>query len=157
MRARPDDEIVYIRKSEMKYREEIGEEGKCAELIELAFSSRELTSTGRNKSWDDVVRRDRNKQCWRDSQAWAGVTPGLKTGPNRKILEWLAAEEQGAKKLLLDIKETLSALLSQKRPRCTMCKADPLGCNGKMPKPLKTWRFARDQKERPLAYALYVR
>lgn len=154
MVARPDDEIVYIRKSEMKYREEIGEEGKCMEVVELAPSARELKTSASNKTWDDVVRRDRNKTCWRDSQAWAGIKPGLKTGPNRKILEWLAAEEQGAKKLLLEIKETCAALLSQKRPTCTMCRSDPEGCNGKSKKPLKMWVFGRDKKERPLAYAV---
>ena len=70
-RALPDDEIVYIRKSEMKYREEIGEEGKCVEFIDLAQSAKELSSSGKNKTWDDVVRRDKNKKCLRDSQAWA--------------------------------------------------------------------------------------
>lgn len=35
-----------------------------------------------------------------------------------------------------------------------MCKADPAGCNGKVAKPLKTWTFGRDHKQRPLAYAI---
>jgi hypothetical protein len=124
---------------------------KCVEKIYLAEHVSELVDLRLSNTWNDIVRRDRNRNCWRMSQAWAGVVPGLKTVQNNNILEWLAAEDANAKRLLVEIKETMNALLSQRRPQCRLCRSTPAGCNANAPKPLAEFKFGRDQKSRKLA------
>jgi hypothetical protein len=102
---------------------------------------------------DDIVRRDRTRERWCDSQAWAGERPGLRTGPNKKILEWLAAEEPVAKQLLVQIRSAVTQLLTASRSlHCRLCQSHQ--CYGAEKKKLGEWSFKRDKVLRRLAFAV---